>query len=189
MPLNYISCHYWLDLLRKELFILGGNCPDDDRSALLQHAVIATPAAVYAGCNTIIPKPFVLNFNQLTQKVWPSSVSSFLKDEVVCVVWESFHTVLVKAFQPSLIKLCRWSFIIIMKVRQICVCVFGCCYGSSRDDEFDIKLAAETQWQVYLLVQNDFLWSCYQLLWHINIPGPKKPKAHLDVTKYPLWDE
>lgn len=69
MPLNYISCHYWLDLLRKELFIFGGNCPDDDRSALLQHAVIATPAAVFAGCNTIIPKPFVLNFNLLTQKV------------------------------------------------------------------------------------------------------------------------
>lgn len=40
---------------------------------------------------------------------------------------------------------------------DLCVCVFGCCYGSSRDDEFDIKLAAEPQWQVYLLVQNDFL--------------------------------
>lgn len=75
-----------------------------------------------------------------------------------------------------------------MKVKQIYVCV-DAVMAASRGDEFDIDLAAETQWQVYLQVQNDFLWSCYQLLWHINILGPKKPKAHLDVTKYPLWDE
>lgn len=43
-----------------------------------------------------------------------------------------------------------------MKVKQIYVCV-DAVMAASRGDEFDIDLAAETQWQVYLQVQNDFL--------------------------------
>lgn len=38
-------------------------------------------------------------------------------------------------------------------------------------------------------IQNALLWSCYQLLCTLTSLGLQKPKGHLDVTKYPLWDE